>query len=253
MPESIHCRYAGPVLLLLACAEEPVPEPPWGDGDRAVSGNAFFFTMDGFPNIVQVTDVVGAQVYVLEAPELRHDLVPDDEHAFRLEGIPRGVDVTLALVHDDYYPHLTATHRVQDRDLELVNFQAVSHEVVEMSAGLFGVDVYDDELCHMATTVTAISDNQDLWWAVGEPGATVTIDPPVDPDEGPIYFNELVLPDLTLTETSTDGGVAVFGADPGTYRWEAHKDGVEINGLTMTCVGGWVTNGAPPWGMQVQP
>ena len=42
-----------------------------------------------------------------------------------------------------------------------------------------------------------------------KPGATVTVDPPVEPSQGPIYFNTMVMPYVSLSETSTDGGVTV--------------------------------------------
>jgi hypothetical protein len=232
---------------------DSAPEPAWGEGERSLSGNAYFFTMETFGDIQQVTDLEGATVYLYEAPEIRQTLSPDNEHAFTLTGIPDNVDVTLALVHDDFFPQLTATYRVGTEDLDKLNFQSVSNDILSLSAGLFDVDTSDERLCHMVTTVTAVSDNQELWWAVGEPGATVSIDPAVPADRGPIYFNTKVLPDLTLTETSEDGGVTVFGVDPGVYHWTAHKDGFTFEELTMKCVGGWVTNGVPPRGLQAHP
>lgn len=226
--------------------------PDWGAGPRTLRGNAYFFTMETLGDIDQVTDVEGAEVYVLEAPELRQVLDPSDEHAFALTGIPDGVEVTIALVHDDFYPSLTATLPVDGGDLAKLHFQAVSHDLLALTAGLFSVDVSDDSICHMVTTVTAISDNQDLWWAVGEPGATVTLDPAVPEAAGPFYFNTMVLPDRTLAETTTDGGVTVLGVEPGVYRWTAHKPSYTFDPLKLTCVGGWVTNAAPPWGLQAQ-
>jgi hypothetical protein len=242
------------LALLVGCTPteepEPEPEPAWGEGERTLSGNAYFFTMETFGDIQQVTDLEGAEVYLVQEPEIRQTLDPADGHGFVLTGIPNDVEITLALVHPDYFRQLTATFQVGSEDLENINFQSTSHEIIRLSAGLFDVDVEDESKCHMVTTVTAISDNQDLWWAVGEPGATVTVTPAVDADAGPIYFNTSVLPDLRLTETSDDGGVAVFGVDPGRYRWEADKPGFSFDALTMDCVGGWVTNGVPPRGMQ---
>jgi len=223
---------------------------PWGDGERAVSGNAYFFDMPEFGQIELMTDVLGAEVYVFEAPQLSATLDPADDFAFRLEGVPEGAEVTLALTHPDYFPHLTATWPVGADDLDGLTFQAVTIALVELGTSVFGVDPYEPGVCQMATTVTAISDSQDSVWAVGEPGATVTLDPPVPPEAGPMYFNELVLPDLTLTETTSDGGVLVVGAEPGAYTWTGHKEGLEFRPLTLHCEEGWLTNASPPWGMQ---
>jgi hypothetical protein len=41
------------------------------------------------------------------------------------------------------------------------------------------------------------------------------------------------------------------GADPGTYTWSGHKEGVVFEDLTVKCVPGWLTNPSPPWGMNV--
>jgi len=223
---------------------------PWGDGDRAVSGRAYFFDMPQLGQIQQMTDVQGAEVHVFEAPQLSATLEPADDHAFRIEGIPEGAEITLALTHPDYFPGLTGTWSMGTDDLEGLTFQAVTNALVELGAVAFGVDPHEEGVCQMATTVTAISDNQDSVWAVGEPGATVTLDPAVPPEAGPLYFNEMVLPDLDLTETSTDGGVLVIGAEPGSYTWSGHKDGLQFNDLTMRCEEGWLTNASPPWAMQ---
>ncbi len=226
--------------------EEP---PAWGEGDYSVSGTAYFFHMETFPQIDWIRDVEGAHLYVFEAPQLEVILDAEDEHSFRIDGIPDGVEVTLALTHPDFFPHLTATHRVDGADLEGLTFQSVSTEITGMAGDLLQVDTLDVTRCQMATTVTA--PEPENIWAPGEPGATVRLDPPVAEQQGPYYFNEMVLPTVTLTETTTDGGVTVVGAEPGDYLWTGHKDGVEFGPLRMKCVGGWLTNASPPWGMNV--
>jgi len=234
------------LLEQVAATDDPVP---WGRGARAIGGRAYFFDMDPPPQIRQIHDVVGAEVYVVEAPELRAVVSPDDEHAFRLEGIPEGASVTLALVHEGYYPTMTATFRVGAQDLEGVTFQAMTTNIAGLAAGLLGVDVSDDSLCQMATTVSAA--NPPDIWAVGEPDATVTVQPAVPAEQGPYYFNAQVIPEPELEATTTDGGVIVVGAQPGLYRWEGHKDGVTFEPIELRCVGGWLTNASPPWGLNV--
>jgi len=247
------------LFLLAACAptaepsdEEPTPpeaeEPAWGEGEHSLSGSAFFFDMETFGEIDWIQDVEGAALFVYEAPELAITLDPADGHGFVIEGIPTGVEVTLALTHPDFFPHLTSTFVVNE-DLENLTFQSVSNRIAELAGDLLQVDTFAPGRCQMATTVTAPGP-QDIW-APGEPGATVTLDPPVPEEQGPYYFNESVMPTTTLTETTTDGGVTVVDAAPGEYIWSGHKDGVEFTDLKMKCVGGWLTNAAPPWGMNV--
>jgi hypothetical protein len=244
------------VVALCACgagdgAREPAPAISWGAGDRAVSGRAWFFDMQVPGELITEENVQGAVVYVLEAPELRATLDSAHGYAFRFDGIPDGVNVTLALAHPDHFPTLTATLPVSGADLEGVTFQAVSWRIAALLAGLLGQDASDPELCQMVTTVSAPG-AVDVW-APGEPGATVTIDPPVPAKSGPVYFNPSVIPDRKLSATSTDGGVIVAGVEPGVYRWTGHKEGVAFDELEMKCVGGWLTNASPPWGMNVTP
>jgi hypothetical protein len=224
-------------------------DPGWGEGPLTIRGRAYFFDMPHIGQIDWIRDVEGAEVHVFEAPELRVTIDPEDDHSFEISGIPEGVEITLAVVHDDYYPHLSGTFTTGDTDIEGVTFQAVSHTIAFLAGGLLGADPYDGETCQMATTVTAAG-AEDIW-AVGEPGAIVTLDPEVPLEQGPYYFDESVIPDPTLTETTSDGGVTVVGATPGVYTWSGHKEGVVFEDLTMRCEIGWITNPSPPWGMNV--
>ncbi len=226
-----------------------IVEPPWGEGPLTVRGQVYFFDMET-PGIIDwIHDVEGAEVYVFEAPELRVEVSPGDDHAFVIEGIPEGVELTLAVVHPDYFPHLTATLATADYDLDGVTFQAVSRSIATLASALLGVDVNDTSRCQMSTTVSAIGAGD--VWAPGEPGATVTTEPNVPIDQGPFYFDTTVIPNPSLIETTTDGGVVIVGAEPGTYLWDAHKDGVTFEQLKLRCVGGWLTNGSPPYGLNV--
>jgi hypothetical protein len=59
----------------------------------------------------------------------------------------------------------------------------------------------------------------------GDPGATVTIDPPVSfPTLGPVYFNDNVAPDPAQPFISVDGGVLFANIPNGTFTLEAQKE-----------------------------
>ena len=172
---------------------------------------------------------------------------------FRFDGLHPGQAATVAVEHPDFQSTLTATFSLGDEDLEGITQQIVSRRIGEFLAALLAADADDPARCQMVTTVTAMGPNQSSVYAPGEPGATVTIAPEVPPALGPVYFNTQVLPERALSETTTDGGVIVAGAEPGVYRWRVHKEGVSFTELSLTCVGGWLTNASPPYGLQVVP
>jgi hypothetical protein len=59
----------------------------------------------------------------------------------------------------------------------------------------------------------------------GDPGATVTIDPPVSfPTLGPIYFNDNVAPDPAQPFVSVDGGVLFANLPNGRFTLNAQKE-----------------------------
>jgi hypothetical protein len=80
----------------------------------------------------------------------------------------------------------------------------------------------------------------------GDPGATVSTDPPLyHPFDaiGPVYFNEAVQPDPNYTETSVDGGVTWINVIFGTYDVTAHKDGVNYETVRFNITEADVENG----------
>lgn len=233
-------------------------EAPAGlpDGDRALSGTAWFFDAEGVGAVSEVHGVVGAEVYLLEDPARRQPVGEDG--SFRFEDLPEGADVTVALTHPDFMPSLTATLPIGAEDVEGVTFQAVSWTIAEFLGAIVSMDPHDPASCAMVVTVTAISDSQHSVYAVGEPGVVVDVvredGAPMDPaDAAPLYFNTSVLPDRSLSETTTDGGVILANVSAGMYAWSGHKDGTTFRDLRLRCEPGWMSNGSPPWGMQVLP
>ena len=222
--------------------------PVWIAGKRKLSGGAYFFDAKGIGAIELQKEVTGATAYLLEFPSVSQPVSKDGSFAF--EGLPEGGEFTVAVVHPDYYPSLSPLITIGDHDVTDVNFQVVTHLIAAYLGALVGADAYDPNQCQMVVTVTAASDNQGTWWATGEPGATVTTEPALTPEHGPFYFSEVTVPDKSLTTTTSDGGVLVAGAKPGIYTWTAHKAGVTFSSQRLKCVGGWLTNGVPPLGLQ---
>lgn len=206
-----------------------------------VSGNAIPFNGgDG--------RIAGATITILEQPEL--SVVTSTDGAFVFDDLPEGSEVTLVLDHPDYRPIQTGTHRLGPQGAERVTFQAVTPAIYGALAALLGVTP-DPTKCQIVTTVTRVGRSLYDPGAHGEDGATTVLAGP-GVDEGPIYFNSSVLPDRSLDETSDDGGVLYFNADPGRYAWTASKPGAAFSSLVMTCRPDVLVNASPPWGLQRQ-
>jgi hypothetical protein len=192
--------------------------------------------------------VDGATVTILEFPGMQ--MVTGADGHFKFEGLPVGADVTLVLEHPDYHPIQTGTHVLPDEGLSRLTFQAVSHDVYGVFSAILMIEPNDSKFCQMVTTVTRVGKSIYDPGAHGEAGATVTMDPPLHADQGPIYFNKDVIPEPGLTETSEDGGVLFVQVPPGDYRWTANKAGATFTEVRMKCRVGFLINASPPWGLQ---
>ncbi|MCC6553210.1 MAG: hypothetical protein IT372_09345 [Polyangiaceae bacterium] len=194
--------------------------------------------------------IEGAVISVLERPDLSVTTGPDGHFVFEL---PAGTEVTLVLEHADYHLIQTGTHLVPEAGIERLTFQAPTHGIFNSLAGLLGITPDEEHLCQMVTTVTRVGKSIYDPGAHGQAGATVTIDPPLSPEQGPVYFDENVLPDRSRTETSDDGGVLFVQVEPGEYDWTASIPGMDIRPIKMKCRPGVLVNASPPWGLQVLP
>ena len=212
-----------------------------GGGLTAMSGDAFPF------NVGADARLPGATITVLEHPE-RTSVTGADGH-FLFEGLEVGDDATLTLEHPDYHRIQTGTLRLEVAGAERVTFQAVNPLTYWGMGLLVGMIPDERNKCQMVTTVTRVGKSLYDEGAHGEEGATVTIDPPLPPENGPIYFGSNVLPDPSLTETSDDGGVVFVQVPPGEYTWTATKPGVRFAQVRMKCRAGWLVNASPPWGL----
>jgi hypothetical protein len=217
-------------LVLAGCAE-----------GATLSGDAFAFN-EGVD-----ARVAGARVWVLEDPS--REVMTDASGHFVFDDLPIDSDITLVMEHPDYVPIQTGTLRLGVEGAERVTFQAVPPNIYDALAALLSLTP-DPERCQMVTTVTRIGRSLYDPGAHGEAGVTVTIDPPLPPESGPVYFNSMVFPDRTLTETSDDGGVLYVNVPVGEYTWTAHKDGVMFRQVRTQCRAGVLVNASPPWGLQ---
>jgi hypothetical protein len=207
-----------------------------------LSGDAIPFV--GGPN----GRIAGADVSLLELPD-RHVTTGSDGH-FAFEGLEEGSEVTVVLSHPDYHPIQTGTFRLGPEGIARVTFQAVTYDIYGALAALLAVTPDEENRCQMVTTVTRVGRSIYDPGAHGEEGVTVSLDPPLPAEHGPIYFNSSVLPDRRLTETSDDGGVLFIQVPPGEYVWTAHKPGAVFSRVKMKCRAGLLVNASPPRGLQ---
>lgn len=192
--------------------------------------------------------IEGAEVSLLEVPDRHVTTGPDGRFVF--DGLEEGSEVTVVMSHPEYHPIQTGTFRLGPNGIDRVTFQAVTPVIYDALAALLGVTPDEANRCQMVTTVTRLGRSIYDPGAHGEEGVTVTLDPSLPAEHGPIYFNSSVLPDRTLTQTSDDGGVLFIQVPPGEYVWTAHKTGAVFSRVKMKCRPGFLVNASPPQGLQ---
>ncbi|HWB79393.1 MAG TPA: carboxypeptidase-like regulatory domain-containing protein [Nannocystaceae bacterium] len=205
-----------------------------------VSGDAFAFG--------PYTMIAGATVTIRELPE--QQTATDADGHFAFTGLPAGA-ATFVFAADGYPLTSTKTFMLEGTDapVERVTFQVPDDATYDLLATV--VDVMPDaSTCQIASTVTRVGKSIYDEGAHGEAAATVTIDPPLPAEHGPIYFNAQVIPQRDLTETSEDGGVLFVNVPAGQYTLTASKPGVEFEAVDIACEGGVLVNASPPYGLQ---
>lgn len=231
--------WAGVVVAMGGCGDDDEPAP--AAKTYRVSGEAIPF--DKGPD----GRIAGAKISVLEHPEMT--MVTGADGHFEFAGLAAGSEVTLVMEHQDFHTIQTATFTV-DGDLERVTFQAVSHSIYAALGVVVKVTPDEANRCQMVTTITRIGKSIYDAGAHGEADVTVTLDPPLPAEQGPIYFDASVIPDRTLTRSSEDGGVLFTQVPPGEYTWTATKEGAEFTRVKMKCRAGVLINASPPRGLQ---
>jgi hypothetical protein len=212
-----------------------------------VSGDAFAFTLPGTPYGL----IGGATISILEQPE--RVVETDDMGHFAFPAVPPGSEATFTLAAEGFPRAYTKTFTIPDSGiLERVTFQVPDDTLFDALASLLMIEV-DPAACQIVSTVTRVGKSIYDDGAHGEAGATVTLEPAIPAEHGPVYFGPDVIPDPSLTETSEDGGVLYHNVPAGTYVMRAHEDGVTFEETTMKCEGGVLVNASPPYGLQALP
>jgi hypothetical protein len=210
------------------------------------SGNAFFFGPPG-------GRIEGGVVTMLEFPG--PSVVTGAEGEWAFDGLPEGARVSFVMTHPDHPTIQTGTITLPAHDVEKVSFQAPDWDMYGYLSDLVGVEP-GGELCQIATTVTRMGNSlyDTTPGTHGEPGATVTIDPPLPDGRGPIYFDlitaGMIFPNPDLAETTDDGGVLWVNVPPGEYVLRADKPDTVFTEVLVTCRPGLLVNASPPWGLQ---
>jgi hypothetical protein len=178
----------------------------------------------------------------------------DSRGHYRLD-VPAGRKVTPFIQAEGYHGIFLQTFTTHRRTLRKVNFQVPTERTYFALAALLHVKLDPNgnlRHCAIVSTVStkAISDLSFrefvAYGAHGVPGATAATSPGLP---GPIYFNDNVIPDPSLTETSTDGGVIWTEVPSGTYRVGAQHPTKRFSSFVATCRKGRVVNANPPWGL----
>jgi hypothetical protein len=243
--EAIQQVYAGKLTLAQAQASsrvrlEVVP----------VGGTVFHFGLDltqnppvSFP--FQST-VAGARVWIAEAPATRFlNIRSDANGAWKLPAIKiKGVPLRVSFVYElaGYQTTKSQVFEIGDAGITDVAVQfptgayyaAAKGQIEQQIGALIGAPY---SLRNVLVTTVGKS------WASmyspdlphGDPGAQVAISPavPFPASLGPVYFNEAVAPDPTLTSTSVDGGVLFGNIASGSHSITASKAPFSYAALTF--------------------
>ena len=242
MPASLACLALSTLiaaLLLLA-------GPAYAGDSVTISGRAYAFNH-------MSTYLEGATIKVREIPGL--EATTDVNGDYSLE-VPDDTNVTPYIDPPDGYNEIDLqTFHPRGQDIENANFQTPADGEYLGLAAILSVPINPDtgrpQECAIVTTASARNvrgvDYETFHARTphGVPGATSQESPSLD---GPIYFNENVIPDTSKTETSEDGGIVWTEVPAGTYRIETTSPDTRFASFLATCKNGRVINANPPWG-----
>ena len=269
-------------LALLGCGDDAAN----GDGGAggnvptvSVGGIAWAFQLPGLP----YGRIRNATVSVLEMPDLNTQTNVDGE--FTIEGIPVGSAATFVLEHEDHPLTYTKTHTIPDTDIDDLTFQIPTNFLFDeienglVEAGI--VEGVDPDTCQIVSTFTRFGKTIGDDGHHGEPGALLSVAPENRAEVGPMYFNDMVLPDPSRDYSSLDGGVLLLNVPPGDYTLSAscvtapdllaqfsaeyppeenedesircQTEDVEFEDILVKCRAGVFLNASPSYGLQALP
>ena len=197
--------------------------------------------------------LAGAEVSIVERPRIPA-VTTDEQGRFSFDNLVGGDNLTLLAQHRDFYPTQSATVELTEETIDDFHIQIPPRPIV-WALALVLFETLDPNMCQIASTVTEAGGNP---FSSGIAGATVTIDPPLPPTQGPFYFQIFELPNgviidipvRTLEETTGDGGVVFINVPPGEYTISAQKEGMQFTEARLKCRPGVLVNAAPPYGLQ---
>ncbi len=210
-----------------------------------ISGRAYSFNH-------MSTYLEGAKIKVREVPSL--EATTDVNGDYVLE-VPDDTNVTPYIEPPAGYNEIDLqTFHTRGEDIENANFQTPADLEYGLLAAILQIPLAEDgrpEQCAIVTTSSARNvrgvDYETFHDRTphGVPGATSEEFPPID---GPIYFNENVVPDPSETASSEDGGIVWPVVPTGTYRIATSSPNTQFASFLATCEPGRVINANPPWG-----
>lgn len=211
-----------------------------------ISGRAYSFNH-------MSTYLEGATIKVREIPGLSATTDANGDYALE---VPDDTNITPYIDPPEGYNEIDLqTMHPRGEDIENANFQTPADLEYSLLAAILSVPIDEatgrPEQCVIVTTASARNvrgvDYETFHERTphGVPGATSAETPSID---GPIYFNENVIPDPSKTSTSEDGGIVWSVVPAGTYRIETSSPDTRFASFLATCENGRVVNANPPWG-----
>ncbi|HEX6115628.1 MAG TPA: hypothetical protein VFY99_00915 [Solirubrobacterales bacterium] len=245
MPRGLSRVASAVAAAALLCVVSATPAGAARD-TVTISGKAYRFNhMD--------TYIAGATIRVRELPKV--SAVTDAAGDYELE-VPDDTTVTPYIEPGDPYNQIDLqTFHTRGEDIENANFQTPHDDEYGALAALLGVPIGPDGRPTGCVVVSTVSDRDVRGVPYetfhertphGVAGATARAFPAVP---GPVYFNELVIPDRAETETSEDGGVIWESVPAGAFRFVASHPDRRFASFLATCEPGRIVNANPPWGL----
>jgi|GEM_PF-695497 len=246
-------------LLAVAVGALALSTPARAADTVTLKGHVWGASLDGYSIVAHRGG--GATVYIAERPELRTTAAEDG--SWSLE-VPDGEDITPCADLAGHHETCNQTYFTRGRDLSQVNFQMVDFQIATILGQFSGGELVPDEngnprvkRCAIVSTFyekekRSFLDFQDFLDAAphGVAGATAQATGKDGQTlQGPIYFNEMVLPDHSRTDSSRDGGVMWVEVPPGVYTITSSHPTDRFAPFQATCEDGRLVNASPPWGL----